>query len=57
MRKQKRQQQSSNTTHPEKKVLGQLWGIDFFLIHERRILPRVVALHLDQSRLYVLNGL
>jgi hypothetical protein len=34
MRKQKRQQQSSNATYPEKKMLGQLWGIDFFLIHE-----------------------
>jgi hypothetical protein len=34
MRKQKRQQQSSDTANPEEKMLGQLWGIDFFLIHD-----------------------
>jgi len=29
-----RQQQTTEATNPEKKVLGQLWGIDFFLVHE-----------------------
>jgi hypothetical protein len=34
MGKEKRQQQTSDTTNPEEKMLGQLWGIDLFLVHE-----------------------
>jgi hypothetical protein len=34
MSKEKHQQQSSDATNPEEKMLGQLWGIDLFLVHE-----------------------
>jgi hypothetical protein len=27
------QQQTSDATKPEEKMLGQLWGVDFFLVH------------------------
>jgi hypothetical protein len=38
MSKEKHQQQTSDATNPEEEMLGQLWGIDLFLVHERRIL-------------------
>jgi hypothetical protein len=31
---EKRQQQTSDATNPEEKMLGQFWGIDLFLVHE-----------------------
>lgn len=34
MSKQKRQQQTSDATNPEEKMLGQFWGIDLFLVHD-----------------------
>jgi hypothetical protein len=33
MRKEDRHQQTSDAANPEKKMFGQLWGIDLFLIH------------------------
>jgi hypothetical protein len=38
MGKENRQQQNSDATSPEEKMLGQLWGIDLFLVHNRSIL-------------------
>jgi hypothetical protein len=34
MSEEKSQQQDSDATGPEEEMLGQFWGIDFFLIHE-----------------------
>jgi hypothetical protein len=34
MGKENCQQQKSEATNPEKKMLGQLWGIDLLLVHE-----------------------
>jgi hypothetical protein len=34
MSKENRQQQNSDATSPEEKMLGQLWGIDLLLIHD-----------------------
>jgi hypothetical protein len=49
MGKEKYQQQNCDATDPEKKMLGQLWGIDFFFvhffIHDGRILRKFVGLH------------
>jgi hypothetical protein len=33
MSKENNQQQTSDATNPEEKMLGQLWGIDFLLVH------------------------
>jgi hypothetical protein len=41
MSKEKQQQQPSDATNPEEKMLGQLGGIDLFLVHECRILPDI----------------
>jgi hypothetical protein len=34
MSKENHQQQDSNATNPEEKMLGQLWGIDLLLVHD-----------------------
>jgi hypothetical protein len=34
MSKENRQQQTSEATNPEEKMLGQLWGIDLLLVHD-----------------------
>jgi len=34
MSKENRHQQNSDATSPEEKMLGQLWGIDLFLVHD-----------------------
>jgi hypothetical protein len=34
MSKEKHQQQTSDATNPEEEMLGQLWGIDLFLVHD-----------------------
>ena len=34
MSKEKQQQQTSDATNPEEKMLGQFWGIDLFLVHD-----------------------
>ncbi len=34
MSKENRQQQNSDATNPEEKMLGQPWGIDLFLVHD-----------------------
>src|SRR5882762_5968606 len=34
MSKEKQQQQTSDATNPEEKMLGQLGGIDLFIVHE-----------------------
>jgi hypothetical protein len=33
MSKENRQQQACDAANPEQKMLGQLWGIDFLLVH------------------------
>ena len=43
--KEDREQQNSNATDPEEKMLGQLWGIDFLFVHGGRILPKFVEVH------------
>jgi hypothetical protein len=32
--KEVREQQTSDATNPEEEMLGQLWGIDFLLVHD-----------------------
>jgi hypothetical protein len=39
------QHQACDATDPEEKMLGKFWGIDFFLIHEPRLLPGSIELH------------
>jgi len=34
MSKEKHQEQTSDSTNPEEKMLGQLGGIDLFLVHD-----------------------
>jgi hypothetical protein len=34
MSKENRQQQTSDATNPEEKMLGQLWGINLLLVHD-----------------------
>jgi hypothetical protein len=34
MSKENHQQQTSDATNPEEKMLGQLWRIDLFLVHD-----------------------
>jgi hypothetical protein len=42
MSEEKSHQQASDAANPEEKMPGQFWGIDFFFIHEGRILPGFV---------------
>jgi hypothetical protein len=39
MGKEKREQQDSNATNPEEKMLGKFWGIDFLFIHDGKNTP------------------
>jgi len=34
MSEENHEQQTAEATNPEKKMLGQLWGIDLFLVHD-----------------------
>ncbi len=39
MGKEKREQQDSDATNPEEKMLGKFWGIDFLFIHDGKNTP------------------
>jgi len=34
MSQENEQQQASDTTNPDEKIRGRLWGIDLFLVHD-----------------------
>jgi hypothetical protein len=45
MSEENRHQHDCDPTNPEEKMLGQLWGIYFLLVHDGRILPGLIELH------------